>query len=70
MTTIENFKMTERTWLSIYENIINALNDENLKLVDVATKTGITRQRLADVRTNKRLMTFAEAEILIKALNL
>lgn len=70
MTTIENFKMTERTWLSIYENIINALNDENLKLVDVATKTGITRQRLADVRTNKRLMTFVEAEILIKALNL
>ena len=70
MTTIENFKMTERTWLSIYENIINALNDENLKLVDVATKTGITRQRLADVRTNKRSMIFAEAEILIKALNL
>lgn len=70
MTTIENFKMTERTWLSIYENILNALNDEKLKLVNVATNTEISRQRLADIRTNKRPMTFAEAEILIKALNL
>ena len=70
MTTIENFKMTKRTWLSIYENIINALNNEKLKLVDVATDTGISRQRLADIRTSKRQMTFAEAEILIKVLNL
>ena len=70
MTTIENFKMTKRTWLSICENIINALNNEKLKLVDVATDTGISRQRLADIRTSKRQMTFAEAEILIKALNL